>query len=670
MKKLQRWREIWDALDKVVMIGVLVLTLLLLSLGLLRYSGYNASMFDIGNMAQAIWSGTQGRPLEFTYEQGNLSRLALHVELIYWLFVPLYALWSDPRLLLVVQAVGFAAGAWPVYRLARRRLDSRGLARAITFMYLAYPVAQTALLFDFHGDTLAMPCLLFALEAADRKTWRSYAVWSGLALACKFYIAVPLAVLGLVLWLEGERRVGALTVGAACAGALLALGWIRPAFAPPQAAKSHATFLSYLRFYFGGAGPALLDTLIPRFLTAWVVFFPGLWLGRYAWRWILPAGALAIPALLSLGDVAAYDYRFHHYAATVPFLIVATVYGAAELRRRQTSRHYRRPWQGEVWLALAITAVFTIGLVDIPFNPLFWSGLPGRGLSEWRYGQTARDRFKDRWLLAQVPPGSALAASEFLAPHLTQRTTLYLVRYPDELKELGQPDHPHQSRYLLQHPEALSQLLLARHLDEVDYVVADALYDYAFPFDEGLQIGGILQDAPGIALLLQRPDWSLLAAQDGLLLFGRVSSIAPLTMTATMTPAATPPVFQARFGSSVGLLEGTIRPLDGRRFLVDCRWMALEPLTALPPLVAVSRLEGVSHSRMVHLPTLVLLPTVLWEPGAAIHESFVMTLPPETPPGTYPVYVGWYDSAYLHAAATDARSRVGDEVLLGVVHAP
>ncbi len=37
-----------------------------------------------------------------------------------------------------------------------------------------YPTALTSVLFDFHGDTLAMPLLLFALDALDQRAWGRY----------------------------------------------------------------------------------------------------------------------------------------------------------------------------------------------------------------------------------------------------------------------------------------------------------------------------------------------------------------------------------------------------------------------------------------------------------------------------------------------------------------
>src|SRR4051794_17181677 len=79
-------------------------------LSVARYRGYNAGMLDLGNMTQAIASVLRGEPLIFTYKDGAMSRLSLHVELFYYLLVPLYALWHDPRGLLVFQAALFALG--------------------------------------------------------------------------------------------------------------------------------------------------------------------------------------------------------------------------------------------------------------------------------------------------------------------------------------------------------------------------------------------------------------------------------------------------------------------------------------------------------------------------------------------------------------------------------
>src|SRR5688500_1521998 len=73
-------------------------------LSLSVYQGYNAGMLDLGNMAQAFWTTLHGDglPLEMTQQHGNRSRLSGHTELIYLLLALLYALWQDPRMLLLI----------------------------------------------------------------------------------------------------------------------------------------------------------------------------------------------------------------------------------------------------------------------------------------------------------------------------------------------------------------------------------------------------------------------------------------------------------------------------------------------------------------------------------------------------------------------------------------
>lgn len=243
---------------------------------LTRYNGYRVWMQDLGNMAQAIWSATQGHPLEFTYISGNVSRLSLHVELFYFALVPLYALFPDPRTLLVVQAFLFTLGAWPAYRMGYRVTDSRIAGRIVALLYLCYPVAQSAVLFDFHGDTLAMPFLLFTLDALEARSWRWYTLWLTLALMCKMYVAIPVVVMGLLLLrFPPTRRVGLTTVAGAGLYFLFSFVVIRSFFAPPETFGGMGGVHAYLDFYFN-LKKMVSDELPIRLLFALVVFGPAL----------------------------------------------------------------------------------------------------------------------------------------------------------------------------------------------------------------------------------------------------------------------------------------------------------------------------------------------------------------------------------------------------------
>ncbi len=451
-------------------------------LSVLRYNGYNAGMLDLGNMAQAIASVGRGRPLVTTFPDGSTSRLAVHVELIYFLFSLLYMLWSDPRLLVIVQAALFASGALPVYALALRHSRSAFAAVCLALAYLLYPVAQNSVLFDFHGDTLAMPLLLWALDALDRRAWWRYGLFIALALACKFYVAIPVAALGVVIWWCGDRRAGAITTAAAGVYGAIAFGIIRPFFTTASTAQTHRG-MNYLLYYFGQVD-SLLANLDQRLIAAVVVFGPALLLMVRGWRWLVPGLPIAAVVLLS-SNGSSFDYRFHHYALVVPFIMMAAVHGLAPRPASAGARRRGFPPAFSALLMLMLVVLFNATFVNAPLNPQWWAGAPGWGMDGSSYGVSARDRIKDDFL-ALVPPRVAVAASTFLAPHIAERDTLYSVRYPED----GGGE------------------MLPRILPQVDYVIADALFDYRLQ-DGATVAGGASYERTEIGLVLRDPAFGL-----------------------------------------------------------------------------------------------------------------------------------------------------------------
>ncbi len=638
MKPLER-KIPWPLYLSVLLVGGL-----LMWLSVARYRGYNVGMMDLGRMSQAIWSAGQGHPLIMTTAQGPQSRLALHVELFYLLLAPLYALFPTPITLLIFQAGLFVAGAFPLYAFAKRHLVQRWAAVIVCLIYLFYPVAQTAVLFDFHGDTLAMPLLFFALDALDRRAWKSYALWLALALSCKFYVALPVTVLGIVLWLQGERRIGVYTASAGVAWGLLAFFVVRPLFTPPSGGEIATTTSGYLTYYFGEWHQTIGSTLVARAVVAFIVFFP---LAGVVWKallWLLPALVVALPALLSTGPGPSYYYGYHHYALVVPFLMLATIYGLQQLPTEvKVDRHSFQLRIRDIFLgiSLLLTLVFNSFFVDTPLNAGFWSGAEGRGLAPAKYGRTGRDIIKDHWLRPIVPSQTALAVSTFLAPHLANRPTLHIVAH------------------------------LPEHLEEVSLVLPDALFDHVNLFADGGFEGGILHDLSSIQLLLNSPDFGLRATRDGLLLFERgLPAAQALSQEVEVFTPEVAPQIESRFGDKIGLVSASVQPLGAWRYRLQYEWRPLRPLAAEPPFIAVSRLAGVPQSRYVHLPTVALHPTVRWEPGQLVRETFEIELPPDLASGSYQLQVGWYDSSEPYAFETDERSRLGQEVLVGVLEVP
>ncbi len=125
------------------------------------------------------------------------------------------------------------------------------------------------------------------------------------------------------------------------------------------------------------------------------------------------------------------------------------------------------------------------------------AGAGARPIGLWRPAARRRQR---RFSPARAA-GAALAASNQLAPHLVNRQTLYLLRYPDEA------DGPRQ---------------LPQSLKQVDYAIADALFDLYLPVEGGYG-GGLDGDREAIGVLLRDGDFGLVGMRDGLLLFQRAA---------------------------------------------------------------------------------------------------------------------------------------------------
>ncbi|PWB53603.1 MAG: hypothetical protein C3F13_09345 [Anaerolineales bacterium] len=640
---------IWPKL--VLYAGIIIFGLLLGVLSSQIYHGYNNSMFDLGNMAQSIWSVFHGRPLEFTINNGQLSRLGLHVELIYLLISPIYAIYPQPPTLLFFQSFLFAIGAIPVYQIAIRNINRPAYALAFVFMYLLYPVAQTAVLFDFHGDTLAMPILLFALNSLEQQRWKAYALFIILALCCKFYVSVPVFFLGLVIIYNNRKGprvnkiVGILTALVAISWGILTFLFIRPFFSPGEGftLSSSVSPFGYVTYYFSELINGLVNSSAQRIGVLFLILAPVIWLSCHSLIWLIPAAVTAVPSLLSNG--IQYTYLFHHYALAVPFLIYSAVKGVSKLQNKDQALGkisiFYKP-EKMIQLSLLMTFILNITIVDTPLNPLFWSRQPGKGIDSLRYGVIPRDRMKDELLSSYNRPDESLAVSWALAPHLTNRHTLYVLDYFDI-----------NSR-------------------DFNIAIADGLFDYAVPVPGGFT-GGVLHDAQYIQALLNRPDYSLLNVQDGLLFFVRDHNSDNLDQTIENDQIGKNAKLLHTYSDLIGAIDATIVQKDNNVYTMKFTWNLVGNLQEIGPVFAITRFRNqlnrqeISNFRVIHIPTEIIYPAIDWKKDETIIETFDIRIPENFPSGTYLLSTVWYIANNIDAYKTDNRSQLGDEWYWGEI---
>jgi uncharacterized membrane protein len=369
--------------------------------------------FDLGIYDQGTWLLSRGRAPFVTIR--GLDLLGQQAAYIMVLVAPLYRLWADPRLLLLLQVLFLALPALVLYRLGTRRLGHPAAGLAVAVAYLAYPGVQWAISWQFHPEAIAAGLLALAVAAADRRRHGLMALWLALAALCGEELGLVVAGFGLLLVVGGRRAVGWRTAGAGLAWFLVATYVLVPLHA------GRATRLFETDYGIAGSGPQALLAALPTMaghalqtglandglFYLLLVFLPLLGLPLLAPRWLLP---VAPALLLNLAAVQPehHQLRFHYLATAAPLLAAGAVAGLAWVRSA------RRPLLAPALVLLVLVAGFT----SWRYGPAPWARDPVAIPA----GPTDQAR---RAALDLVDEGVPVSAQFNLVPHLGHRVELY-----------------------------------------------------------------------------------------------------------------------------------------------------------------------------------------------------------------------------------------------------
>jgi len=447
-----------------------------------EFVNFGTGRFDLGGMVQAVWSTTQGRPLEVTNFSGDVvSRLGGHVDPILILFAPLWLVAASPLTLLFVNVVCIALGALPVYWLARRHLGSEKPAALLGLAYLAYPWVGWAGIDAFHPMTLAIPLFLFCIWFLDTDRLWAFVPFALLALAAGELMGVTLAALGIWYGLAHRRY----SAGVGIAVAAIAWTLVAVYLIVPAASDGPSVFYGYYGSI-GGSPEGVVKTALTdpgaiasALLSSRDVLYL-FWLAApLAGIFLLSRGlaAVAVPQLLTnvLSDNPAMtDPRDHYSAAAIPFLVAGTVLGAARLRSS------RKMFSASLVLSLCACCFVLLGP---------WPGAPGN-TPAWDSSVVPSDHAEVlRDAVAFVPDDAPVSATNRAGSHLSARRYFY------------------------------SPLVVGN----AEWIVLD-MWD---PFIDNPGFPVLEKDADALAAFRQRiedsPRWTKIFEREGVLVFRKVS---------------------------------------------------------------------------------------------------------------------------------------------------
>ncbi|BDO41155.1 DUF2079 domain-containing protein [Cellulomonas sp. NTE-D12] len=389
--------------------SAVVLAGLFSTLALLRHARLRTSGYDLGIFEQGVRSYAEGRLPTSLLKGVDYPLLGDHFSPVLVLLAPVYAAVPRAETLLVAQAVLLAVGVVPLARWAAQTLG----APAAIVVSSSYGLAcglWHAVAFDFHEIAFAVPLLAFAMTALGRGRWRAATLWAAPLVLVKEDLGLTVTGIGVLVAVLGRRadgrRLGTGTALFGVAATALETLVVIPEMNP--AGVNQYTRQLDLETVMTQAGALFSNHL--KITTVVLLLLPTAFLALRS-----PLVLITVPTLAwrFLSDNPQYwGTAFHYDAVLVPVVTAAFVDGLVRLRRgtRWTAARQR----GVLWASVVATAVL---LTQSPLMQLTTPGL-------WRpspHERAARD------LLARIPDGVTVAASNSLAPQLTGRADVSLL---------------------------------------------------------------------------------------------------------------------------------------------------------------------------------------------------------------------------------------------------
>lgn len=399
-----------------------------------RYDHFETG-FDLGIFTQAIWHASRLETPGSTIKGiGNL--FGDHFHPIILLLAPAMRLWSDPRTLLIGQAVLVAASIVPVFLFARSRLGRTG-AYLLAFTYATFWGLASGTGYEFHEVAFAPLLIALTLLFADRERWTAYFVCLALVLCVKEDLSLLVCFFGIYLLTKGERRRGLITLAAGVAWYLLATRVFIPHFAD---AGRGFTYWSYPDFgdNLGDAALHVLRNPLKPFDVAFdrpqkvhtllYLFLPFLGLTLFSREALLAIPLLAERFLSAMP--AFWGTSFHYSLAIAPILAMGASAGLANVAGLAAPA-----LRGRLKLAGA-GAMLAAGMA------VTWFAVPGAPIHRMVHAEFWRAPPYTAGIegaLTHLPPGPVLAPDALVARVATRPRSYELARQSGNVQYIVAP---------------------------------------------------------------------------------------------------------------------------------------------------------------------------------------------------------------------------------------
>jgi uncharacterized membrane protein len=437
--KLQKKKNKNCLFDYLAYLAIIIFVLFFIYLSIGRHNSLKSFQNDLGAYSQVTWNNLHGH---FFESSGSFTKLTLkpdgttledynflagHFSPILLFFVPFYALWADPKIFLIIQAIAVGIGALPIYWLAREKIKIKWGGLVFLLSFLFYPVVHNALLYDFHEVTFAVPIVTFALWFLYKKNYKWLLVFLFLLLLVQEHTSLIVFMFGLyILFFQKQRKLGILISLISLIYFVITIFVLMPAFSPTDAPVILKSMVDTGNRYswLGGDFSEIFKTIFTRplfvfqgvfrdnqlsFLMA--LFFPLLFLPFFSGLILLTLPVFAINLLSQYR--MTYSVYFYHSVIIAGILFFAAIFSFEKIIKAKIHQKFI------LVFLLIISVIYSYKYSVTPFSKTF-------SFNDFRPTLHAK-------LISEVkqiiPDDASLSIQHNLGPHFANRRKLFQFPY-------------------------------------------------------------------------------------------------------------------------------------------------------------------------------------------------------------------------------------------------
>jgi len=405
---------------------------------------FSAPSYDFGIFSQMFYHMKQsGLPMTTIERDGLLSHFAVHVSPVYYLMLPLYCLFPAPATLQVLQAMVLTSAVIPLWKLGKHHGLSGAQRMLLCAVLLLSPAYSGGASYDLHENCFLAPLILWLFYGIDRKNIAITSVAAALTLMVKEDAAVYVAVIALWLIVKTalQRRKsdksslvwGIVLLSVALVWFFLVTGYLA------ERGDGVMTY-RYKNLMYDGSS-SLITVIKSVILNPMKAVYECVDKEKLEFIALTILPMLALPLLTRRCEryilLIPYilvnlmsDYRYQHdiffqYTfGSNAFLVYLTVINLADLKINRL----------RIVALIAATAVSAACFFNVVVPKAI--RYPKQAIEYYGYYQNIRDT------LDTIPDSASVAATTFYTAYLSQRDTLYDVRYCSE-------EHLLQTQYVV-----------------------------------------------------------------------------------------------------------------------------------------------------------------------------------------------------------------------------